>query len=63
MALPFAHVGARIGHRVRWIAVWTALALWFVSIMLGLGGNAVHLLLVVVIVVLLYELLAAEPRG
>ena len=55
---------ARIGHRIRWVAVWTAIAAWFAALALDLGGNAVHLLLVAAIILLFYELLAEDaPRG
>ena len=52
----------RTGHRVRWAAVLVLLAGWFVSLMLDVGGGLANLLLAAAIVVLFYELLAAEPR-
>lgn len=52
---------ARLGHRVRWTAVWLFLAAWFLTLMLDVGGGLANLLLVLAVVVLLYELLAAEP--
>ena len=52
-----------MGHRVRWTAVWVLVVAWFVAQALNLGGNAVHLVLLVAIGLLLYELLAEEaPR-
>jgi hypothetical protein len=50
----------RFGHRVRWLVVWLFLAAWFLSLMLDLGGGLANLLLVLAIVVLFYELLAAD---
>jgi len=55
-------VHARFGRRVRWAAVSVLLGAWFLSLMLDLGGGLGNLLLVLGIVVLFYELLAAEPR-
>ncbi len=51
----------RTGHRIRWIVVWTAIALWFIGLAFNLGGNAIHLVLLVAMAVLLYELLVEEP--
>ena len=51
----------RTGHRVRWLLVWGSVAVWFVALALDLGGNAVHLLLVLAIGVLVYELLVEAP--
>ncbi|MGH2449731.1 MAG: hypothetical protein ACRDGE_00360 [Candidatus Limnocylindria bacterium] len=57
-------MSARIGHRVRWVIVWTAIAVWFVALALNLGGNGIHVLLLAAIGLLVYELLAEEPpRG
>ena len=53
-------MSARAGHRARWIAVWVAVALWFVGLALNWGGNAIHLLLLGAIVVLVYELLVED---
>lgn len=50
----------RLGHRVRWTAVWLLLAAWFLGLMLGVGGGLPNLLLVLALVVLLYELLAVD---
>ena len=49
------------GHRVRWIVVWAAVALWFIGLAFDLGGNAIHLVLLVATAVLVYELLVEEP--
>jgi len=54
---------ARLGHRVRWIAVWTLLAVWFAAFVFGWGGSSAHLLLVVALTVLVYELLAIDPSA
>ncbi len=51
----------RTGHRVRWIVVWAAVALWFIGLAFNVGGNAVHLVLLVAMAVLVYELLVEEP--
>jgi len=53
-------VGSELGHRVRWAAVFIAVAAWFVALALDVGGNGVHLLLVGAIALLLYELLIVE---
>jgi hypothetical protein len=50
-----------MGHRVRWIAVWVLVVAWFVAQALNLGGNAVHVILLVAIGLLIYELLAEDP--
>ncbi len=51
---------AATGHRVRWIAVWVLVVAWFVAQAVNLGGNAVHLILLVAIGLLIYELLAED---
>ena len=48
------------GHRVRWTLVWLLVAAWFVALAASLGGNAVHLLLLLAIGLLVYELLAED---
>ena len=48
------------GHRVRWIAVWVLVVAWFVAQAVNVGGNAVHLILLVAIGLLVYELLAED---
>jgi len=52
------------GHRLRWTAVWVLVAAWFVAQAANIGGNAVHLVLLVAIGILVYELHAEEaPAG
>jgi uncharacterized protein DUF5670 len=53
-------VTAATGHRVRWIAVWVLVVAWFIGQAVNLGGNAVHLILLVAIGLLIYELLAED---
>ncbi len=53
----------RAAHRIRWAAVWTLLVGWFLGLMLNVGGAAVNLLLFLGLAILVYELLAAEPRA
>jgi Family of unknown function (DUF5670) len=48
------------GHRLRWTAVWVLVAAWFVAQAANLGGNAVHLVLLVAIGLVVYELLAED---
>jgi Family of unknown function (DUF5670) len=48
------------GHRVRWILIWLLILAWFAALALNFAGNAVHLLLLVAIVLLVYELLIPE---
>jgi Family of unknown function (DUF5670) len=48
------------GHRVRWTAVWVLVAAWFVAQAANFGGNAVHLVLLLAIAILVYELLAED---
>ena len=54
-------VSLAMGHRVRWIAVWVLVVAWFAAQALNLGGNAVHVILLVAIGLLIYELLAEDP--
>jgi hypothetical protein len=55
---------AAMGHRVRWTAVWVLVALWFILQAVNVGGNAVHIVLLVAIAILVYELLAEDsPHG
>ena len=54
------HVSVATGHRVRWIAVWVLVVAWFVAQAVNVGGNAVHLILLVAIGLLVYELLAED---
>lgn len=51
----------RTGHGIRWTIVWLAVALWFVGLALNLGGNAIHLVLLVAMALLVYELLVKDP--
>ncbi len=51
----------RTGHNVRWLVVWGSVAFWFVGLALDLGGNAIHLVLLIAVGVLVYELLVVEP--
>src|SRR5206468_6926241 len=55
-------VSVATGHRVRWIAVWVLVVAWFVAQAVNVGGNAVHLILLVAIGLLVYELLAEDAR-
>ena len=48
------------GHRLRWTAVWVLIAAWFVGQAANVGGNAVHLVLLLAIGILVYELLAED---
>lgn len=48
------------GHRLRWAGVWLLVVAWFVAQAANIGGNAVHLLLLVAIGLLVYELLAED---
>jgi uncharacterized protein DUF5670 len=48
------------GHRLRWILVWVLVVAWFVAQAANLGGNAVHLVLLVAIGLLVYELLTED---
>ncbi len=48
------------GHRVRWTLVWLLVVAWFVAQAANLGGNAIHLVLLVAIGLLAYELLAED---
>lgn len=45
---------------MRWAAVWLLVIAWFVAQAANIGGNAVHLLLLVAIGLLVYELLAED---
>ena len=51
---------AATGHRLRWILVWVLVVAWFVAQAANIGGNAVHLVLLVAIGLLVYELLAED---
>jgi len=51
------------GHRARWILIWVLIVAWFAALALNLGGNGVHLLLLVAIALLVYELLIPEQTA
>ena len=59
-ALASDFVTIAMGHRLRWTAVWVLVAAWFVAQAANLGGNAVHLILLVAIGLVVYELLAED---
>lgn len=48
--------------RARWLGVWVLIALWLVALALNVGGNLAHLLLVGGIALLVFELLAEQPK-
>jgi hypothetical protein len=48
------------GHRIRWTAVWVLVVAWFVAQAANIGGNAAHLVLLLAIGLLVYELLAED---
>ena len=54
-------VTAAVGHRVRCTLVWLLVALWFVLQAVNVGGNLVHVVLLIAIALLVYELLAEDP--
>ena len=49
-----------IGHRLRWTLVWVLVVAWFVAQAANIGGNGAHLILLVAIGLLVYELLAED---
>jgi len=53
-------VSIAMGHRIRWTAVWILVVAWFVAQALNFGGNAIHLVLLLAIGLLVYELLAED---
>ena len=53
-------VSPAAGHRARWIAVWALVLFWFIAQALNVGGNAVHVVLLLAIGLLIYELLAED---
>jgi len=53
-------VSAGTGHRVRWVVIWTLVVAWFAALALNIGGNGAHLLLLIAIGLLVYELLIPE---
>ncbi len=50
----------RLGRRLRWTVAIALLVLWLISLLMNIGGEGRIGLLVAGILVLLYELLAAE---
>lgn len=50
----------RLGHRFRWTLAIGLLVLWLVSLVTNVGGEPRIVLLVAGVLVVLYELLAAE---
>jgi len=54
------NVSIAMGHRIRWTAVWILVVAWFVAQALNFGGNAIHLVLLLAIGLLVYELLAED---
>ena len=53
-------MSAATGHRIRWIVIWALIVAWFVALAGNVGGNGAHLLLLVAIALLVYELLIPE---
>ena len=51
------------GHRLRWIVIWVLIVGWFAALALNAFGNAAHLLLLVAIGLLVYELLIPESAS
>ena len=49
-----------MGLRLRWTLVWVLVFAWFVAQAANIGGNAAHLILLVAIGLLVYELLAED---
>ena len=43
-----------------WLIIVVLLALWLLGLLASIGGNLVHLLLVVAVVILLYNLLVGQ---
>lgn len=50
----------RLGHRLRWILAAVLFILWSGALVLDLAGAAANLILAAAIVLVLYELLAAD---
>jgi len=59
-ALASDFVTIATGHRLRWAVVWVLVVAWFVAQAANVGGNAVHLVLLVAIGLLVYEVLAED---
>jgi hypothetical protein len=51
------------GHRLRWTVVWALVIAWLVAQAANIGGNAIHLILLVAIGLLVYELLAEDATA
>ncbi len=51
------------GHRLRWGLVWVLVGAWFVGLAVNIGGDRIHVLLLVAIAILVYELLVEDVRG
>jgi len=51
------------GHRLRWIVIWVLIVGWFAALALNALGNLAHLLLLVAIGLLVYELLIPESAA
>ena len=49
-----------MGHRIRWVAVWVLVLVWFIAQAVNFGGNAIHVILLIAIGLLVYELLAED---
>ncbi len=49
--------------RARWLATWALIALWLAALALDFGGNLAHLLLLLALALLVYQLLAEEPEA
>lgn len=53
-------MSTRAAHRIRWLAVAAAVVVWFIGLALNVGGNAIHLVLVIAMALLVYELLVED---
>ena len=60
MSASLSPMSMAAGHRLRWILIWALIAAWFVALAANIGGNLAHLLLLVAIALLVYELLIPE---
>jgi len=56
-------VSPATAHRIRWVAIWVLVFAWFAALAFNVGGNLVHLLLLVAIGLLAYELLIPESTA
>lgn len=48
------------GPRVRWLAIWALVAVWFAGLAFAWFGDWLHLALAAAIALVMYELLAGE---